>query len=513
MPRRRWMTEKRDVVRRLKVGQSIRTISGETGMHRVTIRGIRKIAVRKGWLSGGGLPEEQEIAEAFAEPRREFQPHILDGIRDRIAEWLERGAGYTAIHQLVNDYVRCSEPTVRRYIQKRFATRPKLSVPRTHEPGTLEIDFGYAGVTYDETEKRNRKTWLFSARFAFSRYAWRERVYRMDQETFLRCHTNAFQYFGGVPVRVVPDNLKQAILKASYSEPIPNLVYQEFAIHHGFLISPCLPATPEHKGGVESDIKYIKGNFWPVFRERQRCKGRDVPDGRDMAESLAAWSAETANRRTIKGVGVSPSKLFEDAEKPALKPLPEEAWTRLEVAQPKVQSAWCVQFDRAIYSVPWRYVGKQVRVLANGTTVRIFHDHQEIAAHPRARNAWQVVRNRLHEPPNAAEYIKTTRSGTLSRAEALGADVAEVCRRLLEQKGIDGLRPARAVLALCSSYGPERLRGACRRILSYDMVSYRAVHACLKNNLDLKPTEDRILRQRLFAFARPAGYFAQGGAS
>lgn len=507
------MTEKRDVVRRLIAGQSIRAISVETGIHRVTIRGIRRIAVRKGWLAEGRLPEERDIAEAFAEPRRGSRPHILDCLRDRIGEWIERGAGYTAIHQLVNDHVRCSEPTVRRYIHKHFAARPKVTVPRLHEPGTLEIDFGYAGLTYDDGEKRARKTWLFSARFAFSRYAYRERTYRMDQETFLRCQVNAFRYFGGVPVRVVPDNLKQAILKASFSEPIPNLVYQEFAIHQGFLISPCLPGTPEHKGGVESDIKYIKGNFWPVFRERQRCKGRDVPDGRDMAEALAAWSSETANRRIIKGVGVSPLKLFEDAEKPALKPLPEEAWTQLEVAQPKVQSGWCVQFDRAIYSVPWRYVGKKVRVLANGTTVRIFHNHEEIAVHPRARKTWQVVRNSLHEPPNATEYIKTTRAGTLARAEFLGADVAEVCRRLMEQKGIDGLRPARAVLALGASYGPERLRGACRRILAYDMVSYRAVHACLKNRLDLHPAEERSVRQRVFAFARPAGFFAPGGVS
>jgi len=96
-------------------------------------------------------------------------------------------------------------------------------------------------------------------------------------------HINAFDFFGGVPLIVVPDNLKQAILKASFTEPIPNAVYQEFAIHYGFLISPCLPAKPEHKGGVESDIKYTKRNFWPVFRERQKQKGRAVDPGRGSA--------------------------------------------------------------------------------------------------------------------------------------------------------------------------------------------------------------------------------------
>lgn len=515
MPRRRWMTEKRDVVRRLQKNQSLRSIGSETGLHRVTIRKIKRAAETAGWLKEGAcLPSEQEVTRALGFRPSIKQVHPLDQIKERIKEWLDdENITYTVIHTLVQDYVTCSEATVRRYIQRTFPQHPKVVVPRDHEPGTMEVDFGHVGTTYDWLERRERKTYLFSGRLALSRYAWRERVYQMDQETFLRCHINAFDFFGGVPLKVVPDNLKQAIVTASFTEPIPNAIYQEFAIHYGFLISPCLPAKPEHKGGVESDIKYTKRNFLPVFRERQKQKGRTVPDGADMATELARWSSEVAHTRTIKGLGVSPNQLFADMEKGVLNPIPTEPWTRVEVAQAKVQSTWCIQFRKAFYSVPWQFVGKTVRVMANATTVRIFLDHQEIATHPRARNAWETVRNRLHEPPNATEYIATTRSGVLQRAKSLGSPIAEVCRRLFDQKGVDGLRPARAVLSLATTYGPARLQAACERVLAYDTVSYRSVHACLKHDLDYLPLEPvTSTEQREFAFARPAGFFSAGGA-
>jgi hypothetical protein len=102
----------------------------------------------------------------------------------------------------------------------------------------------------------------------------------------------------------------------------------------------------------------------------------------------------------------------------------------------------------------------------------------------------------------------------MRRAASIGSSVAEVCRRLFEQKGVDGLRPARAVVALVKTYGPDRLRWACARVLAYETVKYRSVKDCLKHELDLQPPEPvREPIQQEFAFARPEGYFANGGQS
>ena len=136
MPRRRWMTEKRDIVRRLQAQQSIRSISSETGMHRVTVRKIREVAETCGWLAPGAeLPTEQEIAAFLKATKKRTGKHPLDAIREKIEGWVKNGYTYTAIHTMVQDYQSCSEVTVRRYILRTFPKYRKPVVARRHLPG------------------------------------------------------------------------------------------------------------------------------------------------------------------------------------------------------------------------------------------------------------------------------------------------------------------------------------------------------------------------------------------
>src|SRR4030065_1801447 len=71
----------------------------------------------------------------------------------------------------------------------------------------------------------------------------------------------AFETFGGVPRRIVIDNLKAAIVKAVWHDPVVQRSYREFAEHYGFLIAPCRPRTAWHKGKVESGVRYVARNF------------------------------------------------------------------------------------------------------------------------------------------------------------------------------------------------------------------------------------------------------------
>lgn len=97
---------------------------------------------------------------------------------------------------------------------------------------------------------------------AWSRHQHLEFVWDQEIETWLRCHRNAFTFFGGVPARVVLDNLQTAIIKAIYYGPQVQISYQEYALHYGFLLAPCRVATPEHKGKVEQgEVHYVRRNF------------------------------------------------------------------------------------------------------------------------------------------------------------------------------------------------------------------------------------------------------------
>ena len=268
------MTEKYGVVQRLREGQSIRWIRRQSGLHRSTIRSIAAVAGEHGWLDQQTpLPAIEEVSRVLAEPaaERAGEAHPLDEHCEKIGEWVKDEYTYVAIHELVQDLYPCSEATVRRYIQRTFGKPSKPVVHRETVAGAImEVDFGSIGLTYDRRERRNRKTYVFSGRLRHSRKAHRERVYDQRQETFFECHIHAFEYFGGVPEMVVPDNLKAAVVAASFEDPIVNRAYLDLALHYGFLISPCLPQSPHHKGGVENDIGYIKRRFLPVFRARRK---------------------------------------------------------------------------------------------------------------------------------------------------------------------------------------------------------------------------------------------------
>jgi hypothetical protein len=504
--------ELREVIRRLRAGQGIRRIHGETGIHRTILRELRVAAEDHGWLEPEApLPSEQDIQQTRGQGGAGPQgPHPLEAYREEIAGWVQAGHSYVVMHQLIRDRHRCSEATLRRFVQKHFPKRPRVSVARPTVAGAdWEVDFGYLGLTYDPDTRRNRRTWLFSGRLRHSRLAWREPVFDQKARTFFLAHMHAFEYFGGVPSTAIPDNLKAAVLKASWQEPLINRAYRQLAEHYGFLISACPPRKPRLKGGVENDIKYVKNNFWPVFCERQRALGREVPRYDDLVVQMALWTTEVAEQRRIRGVGRSPRELFEAEERTALKPLPEGRWDPVSWAVAKVGADFRLQFQKGFYTVPYRFIGEQVMVCGSSDTVRIFFDLKEIACHERVEHPWQTRSNPLHAPAYLEQYLAESRSGLLQWAQRLGEPVRQLAQGILEQKAVDGLRPTRALIRLASKFSAQRLSQACERALRFGTPSYSSVKDILTHNLDQLPPGAPVDErgQGVFRFSRAGKYF------
>jgi transposase len=142
---------------------------------------------------------------------------------------------------------------------------------------------------HDPRSSTRRKAWAFVMTLSFSRHSYVEFVFDQEVGTWLRCHRHAFEWFGGVPRRVVVDNLKAAIVKAVLYDPVVQRAYRECAEHYGFLISPCRPRTPQHKGKVEQGgVHYVSRNF---------LAGRAFRDLDDANERVLVWCVETAGRR------------------------------------------------------------------------------------------------------------------------------------------------------------------------------------------------------------------------
>lgn len=504
--------ELREVIRRLRTGQGIRRIHNETGIHRTILRELRVAAEDHGWLEpGADLPSEHDIQQARGQGGTGSQePHPLEAFREEIAGWVQAGHSYVVMHQLIQDRHPCSESTLRRFVQKHFPKRPRVSAARPTVAGRdWEVDFGYLGLTYDPDSRRNRKTWLFSGRLRHSRLAWREAVFDQKARSFFLAHLHAFEYFGGVPSTAIPDNLKAAVLKASWQDPLINRAYRQLAEHYGFLISACPPRMPRLKGGVENDIKYVKHNFWPMFCERQRALGREVPRYDELVVQLALWTTRVAEQRIIRGVGRSPRELFEAEERTALKPLPDRRWNPVSWAVAKVSPDFRLQFQKGYYTVPYRFIGEQVMVCGSSDTVRIFFDLQEIACHEPVEHPWQTRSNPLHAPAYLEKYLAESRPGLLQWALRLGEPVGRLAQVILEQKAVDGLRPTRALIRLADKYSAQRLSQACERALRFGTPSYSSVKDILTHNLDQLPAGFPVDErgQGIFRFSRPGKYF------
>jgi transposase len=512
MPKRRSVVELREVIRRLKLGQGIRRIHEQTGIHRTIIRSVRETAGGAGWLRPEAeLPSEEQIQEAR---RREIPAvsaeHPLAAFREDFQRWVDAGHSYVVMYQLIKDRCPCSEATLRRFVQKAFPQRRRVSLSRATTPGAeMEVDFGYLGLTYDPQSRRNRKTWLFSARLRHSRLAWREVVFQQKGPVFFLAHMHAFEYFSGVPLAVVPDNLKAAVLKASWNEPLVNRSYRQLAEHYGFLISACPPKQPRAKGGVENDVKYVKRNFWPLFLEQQRTLGREVPRYDELVQALEAWSRDVSETRIIRGVGRSPREIFETEERGSLRALPERRWEATTWALARVAADFRLQFQKGFYTVPCQYVGQQVTVCGSATTVRIFFELREIASHVRVERPWQTRFNPLHAPPQMQRYLEETRPGLLQWAKRLGEPVGRLAEVILEQKAVDGLRPLRALIRLADTYSPQRLSNACERALRFGTPCYASVKSILAASLDRLPTEAAVGEhgQTVFRFSRRGSDF------
>jgi transposase len=509
------MAELRDVIRRLKLGHGVRDIHRSTGIHRTIVRKLREVAEQRGWLAADReLPSEQEIEQERRSAVKAVKDKLLfeqlAAHEEEFKRWHEENYTAVVMHDLIRKQVRCSLSTINRYLKRRFPGPVQAVMRRDTVAGkVMEVDFGYLGITYDADSGRNRRTWVFSGRLRHSRRAWRERCFDQNQQTFFRCHIHAFESFGGVVDRVVPDNLKAAVVQASFQDPIVNRAYRALAEHYGFLIDPCPPYRANLKGGVESDIKYIKGNFWPLFRERQRQRGRQVPYAEELQEQLEQWSLEVADKRLVGGVGRSPEEMFATEEAAALKPLPSGRWDPLSWAEPMVGPDWRVQFEKGFYSVPYGYIGQKVLVYGDSQRVRIYAGSREITLHGRVDRPWGKSIKEEHAPPHPQEWLSVDRGGLLSWAGRLGEPVGELAAAILADKAVDGMRPVRALIRLADSYSVERLAAACRRALLYETPSYRSVKEILHQHLDRlplsQPAEPR--GQITFRFQREQGYF------
>ena len=472
----------RQALLRMRQGDSDRDIADAKIMGRRKAAQWRALAQVHGWLDAQApLPDDEAVAAALQPPKRASTTvSSLEEHRAKVASWVEQNVPGTAIHQALqrqHDW-RGSYSAVRRMVAGIRATLPpEVTCRLDFAPGeAAQVDFG-AGPILLHPDGKPRRTWAFVMTLAHSRHQYLEFVWDQTVATWLGCHRRAFEWFAGVPERIVIDNAKCAITKACAQDPVVQRAYAECAEGYGFRIDACPPHDPQKKGIVEAGVKYVKGNFLPT---------RSFRDLADLNAQVREWVLKEAGLRIHGTTRVRPLDTFA-VERSTLLPLPEVppdlgTWHAVTVHRD------ChVSFERALYSVPFALVGKALWLRSTDAVVTVYHDFKPVATHARARRPGERRTVSDHLPPAAQRFFAHDRSWCLQQAREIGDACAQLIGQLLSDRISERLRAAQGVLALKDQYGAARLEAACERAIAHDSPHYRTVKTIPAGGHDLAP--------------------------
>jgi transposase len=495
----------RDLIHRLRAGDSERRIARDLGISRMTVRRYHDLAEGHGFLQpGSGMPDDHAIQACLGGPPRPPRiPSSVEPFAEIVQQLLDQHVEMVAIFQRLRDDhgFTGSYSSVRRYVHQLRPPEPQVVARVQTAPGEeAQVDFGPVGQLYDPAGDRLRSAYAFVATLSFSRHQYAELVFDQKVPTWIALHRRAFESWGGVPRRMVPDNLKAAVIEALVYDPVLGEAYRRMAQHYDFVVSPTKPRSARHKGKVENGVHYLQRNF---------MAGQSFTNLQAANQRLAEWVRETAGTRDHGTTHQPPLRQFLEQEKATLLPLPAEPFTLCEIRPVKVHPDCHVVIAGSFYSIPYRYVGQTLDAHIGERIIQLFSGQTLVASHERSLRPGQWHTRLDHYPASKAAYLERTPERCRAIAAQVGPATSQVTETLLAERPLDRLRAVQAILRLEDTVGRRRLEAACARALYFGDVRYRRIKQILNAALDQEPLPEAVpgFTQRAFAFARPAADF------
>jgi len=294
------------------------------------------------------------------------------------------------------------------------------------------------------------------------------------------------QFFGGVPTLLICDNLKSGVIDANRYEPEMNRSYEEFAEHYGCALLPARVRKPKDKAKVEKGVQDVERRILAALRHRTFFSLYELNQA--IAELLVGY-----NQRPFQKLEGSRLSLFEQLDKPALRPLPATPYEYAQWKKARVNVDYHIAFEGSFYSVPYQLVNQTIDVRATNTGVECFHKSKRVASHLRSQRKGQYATVTGHMPKNHQDYAQWTPQRLVRWAEKTGPQTALVVERILRARPHpqQGFRACLGIMRLGKEYGDERLEAACQRALATKAVGFKSIESILKSRLDTQPLPQR----------------------
>ena len=362
-----------------------------------------------------------------------------------------------------------------------------LTMRQVHQGGDrLFVDYSGLKAYYtDPITGDSVACELFVATLGASSYTYAEASPSQQVPDFLASHVRALAFFGGVPAAVVSDQLRSGVSRPCRYEPGPNTSYLDFAQHYGTVLLPARPRSPKDKAKVEVAVQIAQR--WILARLRHVVCFSLAELNEHIGRLL-----EELNARPMRVYKRSRRELFEELDRPSLRPLPETPYEFAEWKKVRVNLDYHVELGGHYYSVPYRLVHQAVELRFTQTCVEALHDGKRIAIHQRSFERGRFTTLVEHMPPRHQGQATQSPEKIQQWARNIGPMTAVLCERIIVDKTIpqQGYRSCMGISRLSKRYGNERVEAAATRALWTGAVSYHSMENILLAGLDRVPIFD-----------------------
>jgi len=376
------------------------------------------------------------------------------------------------------------EYTQFRVYYRRYKQKLNPSMRQVHLAGE-KIFVDYSGVTipiYNQKDGTVSKAQVFVAVLGASGYTFVHATPSQKQEDFLS-HILAYEFFGGTPRAVVPDNLKSAVIFNDKKHGLVlNESYAALARHFGMRVEPARPRKPKDKPKVEQGVQAIQRYILAHFRHQKIFSV-------DEANEKISMLLDRYNNKVMKHIGKSRTRLFEELDKPVLSQLPANRYIYEQFKIARVNMNYHIILEKCEYSVPFKYLKEQVEVRYSSSSVRIYHKNRCIAAHPRLRIPGDASTLDEHMPKNHQyQNEKMNPSRLRNWAKSIGeysSLFVEDAFKSAEHKP-NAYRKIVAVLSMAKIYGYMELELALMYAAQHRILSVKSIKSILDKKLYLQ---------------------------
>ena len=395
------------------------------------------------------------------------------------------------------------------YIQEDEKKR-KATMHIKRKPGEqVEVDWaGDPAQIIDPDTGELLDVYVFVGVMSYSQYAYVEAFIDEKTPNWIAAHIHMFNYFGGVPKILVPDNAKTAVVhnnKGSWEPQVLTSTYRELAEHYGTAVLPARVRKPKDKPNVEGGVGNVSTWIIAALRNEQFFSLSELNAA--IRKKLEQFNANKFQKKD--GSRIS---LFLEDELPLLAPLPATPFELAEWKEATVQFNYHISFESMFYSVPYEYIGKKVNMRVTERSIQIFYGQVRVCSHPRLYGKkGQYSTTVEHMPEDHQKYLEWNGDRFRKWAAQIGRNTVTVVNAILSSYRIEqqAYRGCMGLLRLADKYSVERLETACEKALTYTASpSYKSIKNILAAGKDkVQQDEPPTPTQNQYGITRGADYY------